>query len=69
MSRLMNIHAIVQDELRRHFDLRPVQLKHPLPERPLRALGLMHIDGEVFSSDKLLRAVFIRRQSYASCSM
>jgi hypothetical protein len=62
MSRLMNIHPIVQDELRKFFELQPVELKHPLPERPVRALGLMRIDGEVFSSEKLLRAVFIRPQ-------
>jgi hypothetical protein len=58
----MNIHPIVQEEIRKYFDLKPVQLKHPLPERPVRALGLMQIKGEVFSSDKLLRAVFIRPQ-------
>lgn len=62
MSRLMGIHPIVQAELRRVFDLQPVALKHPLPERPARALGLMRIHGEVFSSEKLLRAVFIRPQ-------
>lgn len=60
MSRLMGIQPIVQAELRRFFDLKPVTLKHPFPERPARALGLMRIDGEVFSSEKLLRAVFIR---------
>ena len=62
MSKLMNIHTTVQEEIRKYFDLKPVQLKHPLPERPVRALGLMEIDGEVFSSEKLLRAVFIRPQ-------
>ncbi len=62
MNKLMNIQPIVQDELRKFFDLKPVELKHPLPERPARALGLMRIDGEVFSSKKLLRAVFIRPQ-------
>jgi len=62
MSKLMNIHPLVQAEIRKYFDLKPVQLKHPLPERPVRALGLMEIDGEVFSSEKLLRAVFIRPQ-------
>ncbi len=60
MSRLMEIHAIVQGELHKRFSLDSVQLKHPFPERPLRALGLMKIDGEVFSTDKLLRIVFIR---------
>ena len=62
MSRLMNIHPLVQAELRKYFELKPVRLKHSLPERPVRTLGLMRIDGEVFSSDKLLRAVFIRPQ-------
>ena len=62
MGKLMNIHTTVQEEIRKNFDLKPVQLKHPLPERPVRALGLMEIDGEVFSSEKLLRAVFIRPQ-------
>jgi len=60
MRNLMDIHPRVQTELKKYFALRPVQLKHPFPERPPRALGLMRIDGEVFSSDKLLRVVFIR---------
>jgi len=60
MRSLMDIHAFVQEELKKQFDLKPVQLKHPFPERPLRALGLMNINGEVFSSEKLLRVVFIR---------
>jgi len=47
-------------EIKKYFSLNPVKLKHPFPERPIRALGLMNINGEVFESDKLLRAVFIR---------
>jgi len=62
MRNLMDMHPIVQAAIRQHFELRPVQLKHPFPERPLSDLGLMRIDGEVFSSDKLLRVVFIRPQ-------
>ena len=60
MATLMDIHAIVQEELRKRYRLEPVNLKHPFPERPLRALGLMNINGEVFSTDKFLRVVFIR---------
>lgn len=60
MRNIMNIHTVVQEELRKYFDLRPVQLKHPFPERPVRALGLMKINGEVYYTDKLLRVVFIR---------
>ena len=56
----MNIHSIVQEELRKRYRLEPVSLKHPFPERPVRALGLMNINGEVFSTDKFLRVVFIR---------
>ena len=62
MSDLMNIHSRVQSELRKRYELKPVALKHPFPERPARALGLMKIDGEVFSTERLLRVVFIRPQ-------
>ena len=60
MNNLLNIHSVVQTELRKRYELAPVKLKHPFPERPIRALGLMNIHGEVFSTDKLLRVVFIR---------
>ena len=62
MADLMNIHSRAQAEMRKRYQLKPVALKHPFPERPLRALGLMKIDGEVFSTDRLLRIVFIRPQ-------
>jgi hypothetical protein len=60
MTSLMDIHSIVQEELRKRYVLQPVKLKHPFPERPVRALKFMNINGEVFSTDKLLRIVFIR---------
>lgn len=60
MTDLMDIHHTVQAELHKRYRLEPVALKHPFPERPVRALGLMKIDGEVFSTDRLLRVVFIR---------
>ncbi len=62
MANLMDIHSIVQAELSRRYRLEPVVLKHPFPERPVRALGLMKIHGEVFSTDRFLRVVFIRPQ-------
>ncbi len=71
MADLMNIHGLVQAELRKRYALNPVALKHPFPERPLRSLGLMNIDGEVFSTERLLRVVFIRPQLpfyFAVCS-
>ena len=48
MADLMDIHSRAQAEMRKRYELKPVSLKHPFPERPLRALGLMKIDGEVF---------------------
>ena len=39
MTSLMDIHSIVQEELRKRYVLEPVKLKHPFPERPVRALG------------------------------
>ena len=63
MKNLMHIHEYARESLRKYFKLAPVTLKHPFPERPLRALGLMKIDGEVFQSEKLLRVVFIGRSS------
>ena len=62
MSVLMQIHARAQQILGARYTMTPVRLKHPFPERPWRAAGLMRIDGEVFATDKLLRVVFIRPQ-------
>jgi hypothetical protein len=55
-----DIHPIALAELKKKFSLNPVALKHPFPDRPVRTLGLVKIDGEVFSSEKFSRAVFLR---------
>jgi hypothetical protein len=60
MASLRDIHPIALAELKKRFTLNPVSLKYPFPERPLRTLGLVKADGEVFSSDKFTRAVFFR---------
>ena len=60
MASLRDIHPIAQAELQNKFPLTPVSLKYPFPERPLRTLGLVKVDGEIFSSEKLSRAVFFR---------
>jgi hypothetical protein len=60
MASLRDIHPIAQSELKSTFPLTPVSLKYPFPERPLRTLGLVKVDGEVFSSEKFSRAVFFR---------
>jgi hypothetical protein len=60
MESLRNIHPIAITELKKRFALTPVSLKYPFPERPLRTLGLVKADGEVFSSEKFSRLVFFR---------
>ncbi len=60
MATLEDVHIVVSSTLHRHFALKPVSLKHPFPERPARALGLVTMDGDVFSTDRLLRIVLLR---------
>jgi hypothetical protein len=59
MARLDDIHLIVNEKLQKQFTLTPVHLKHPLPERSMRALALVKIDGKVFSSEKFLRVLIM----------
>ncbi len=60
MANILDIHGFLISDIRKRLTIEPVALKHPLPERPRRALGLVHIDGDVYSSKKLSRAVFLR---------
>ena len=60
MGSLTDIHSVAIEELKKKFSLKPVQLTHPLPERPKRTLGLVQMDGDVFTSDKFTRVVFLR---------
>jgi hypothetical protein len=60
MKRLDDIHLIAFEKLQKQFSFNHVQLKHPLPERSLRALGLVKIDGKVLSSDKFLRVLILK---------
>lgn len=60
MTNLLDIHTFALTQIKQRFSLNPVSLKHPLPERPIRTLGLVKIDGEIYSSEKLSRVVFLR---------
>ncbi len=60
MGTLKNIHKEIAMGLEKHFSLDRVKLSYPLPVRPRRMLGLVGMDGEVFSTDKIMRAVFFR---------
>lgn len=60
MKSLKEVHSLGQSMLKKRFTLNPVPLKYPFPERPLRTLGLVKADGDVFSSEKFSRLVFFR---------
>ena len=60
MESLRDIHPLAIAVLKKRFPLNPVSLKYPFPERPLRTLGLVKADGDVFSSEKFSRLVFFR---------
>jgi len=52
---LFNIHELFLRKMHARYQLQPVALKHPFPERPARALGILKIDGAVFESEKFFR--------------
>jgi len=60
MPSLREIHSVLASELKKALTLEPVTLKYQFPVRPIRTLGLIKMDGEVFSSEKLLRIVCLR---------
>lgn len=60
MAGLIDIHPIIIEDMKKRFDLKPVSLTHPFPERPARSLGLVKIEGDVFSSEKFSRIVCLR---------
>jgi hypothetical protein len=57
---LSDIHTLFLQKMHARYRLRPVELKHPFPERPSRALGLMKIDGEVYSSGAFTRCMVLK---------
>ncbi len=58
-DQLKNIHLGFRDQMVSRYSLQPVSLKHPFPERPLRALGIIKIDGSVHETDKLMRVMVL----------
>ena len=60
MGAIQTVHSEIICDLRKYFTLETVRLKYPFPVRPGRALGLVKLDGDVFSTDKLLRVVCMR---------
>ncbi|MBM4309874.1 MAG: hypothetical protein FJ119_02860 [Deltaproteobacteria bacterium] len=64
----MNIHDGTLAELRRRYQLLPVGLKHPFPERPWRLAGLLKFDGDVYCTGRLVRALFLRTSFLGTAS-
>ena len=59
MIRLDDLHLIALEKLQNRFSMTPKDLKYPLPERPLRTLGMVRIDGKVFNSEEFLRVLIL----------
>ncbi len=60
MSSLHDIHTIALAEIKKRITLNPVRLKYPFPERSMRTLGLVRVDGEVYSSEQFSRVVLMK---------
>ncbi|MBN2107657.1 MAG: hypothetical protein JW832_09530 [Deltaproteobacteria bacterium] len=67
---LLNIHTRFLEKMNSRCKLSSVGLKHPFPERPLRALGFLKIDGAVYETDRFLRVMVLTTQvlSTSRCS-
>jgi len=60
MGSLRDIQTVALAEIKRRFSLNPVRLKYPFPERSKRTLGLVRVDGEVYSSEEFSRVVLMK---------
>ena len=60
MESLKDIHPLALTKLKKKFSINSVPLRHPFPERPIRTLGLIKFDADVFTSEKFSRVVLMR---------
>jgi len=69
-EQLVNIHTRFLEKMGSRYSLGAVSLKNPFPERPLRALGLLKIDGAVYETERFLRVMVLTTQvlSTSRCS-
>ncbi len=65
-DQLKDIHLQFRNTIAGRYALKPVSLKHPFPERPLRALGIIKIDGSVHETEKLMRVMVLTTHFIAS---
>lgn len=69
MNTLRTVQQQIQADLQNRTSLTPVELKHPLPSRPARMLGLIKLDGKVFSSQHFQRIVCLRISLPVYCTV
>ena len=68
-DQLEDIHLQFIDTITRRYHLKKVSVKHPFPERPLRTLGILKIDGVVYESNKFMRVMVLTTNFiFSSCS-
>jgi len=60
MKGIKELQGAALSRMKQSMPLDPVRLKYPFPARPLRMLGLIKFSGEVYSSEKLTRAVLMQ---------
>ncbi len=60
MAQLEDIHLITYEKLKTRFSLQESPLQHPFPQRPLRMLGIVKIDGRALHSVKFLRVLIMK---------
>jgi hypothetical protein len=58
-GQLTDIHNQFLKKITQRYNLQQVSLQHPLPERPVRLLGILKIDGTVYESEKFMRVMVL----------
>lgn len=60
MGSIRDIQTVALAEIQKRFSLNTVRLKYPFPERSKRTLGLVRVDGQVYSSEQFSRVVLMK---------
>jgi hypothetical protein len=58
-GQLKDIHKQFLVKITGHSTLKKIVLKYPLPERPVRALGIIKIEGQVYEAEKFMRVMVL----------
>jgi len=60
MDSLIEINRVALDAIDKKLSLRPAPLRHPLPARSARTLGLVTVDGKILESERYNRVIAIQ---------